>query len=538
MRLKALLVDDEVHILNNLSKVLPWEDLGFEIIGLAKNGVDALEAATLHHPDLILCDIRMPVMDGLTLIQRVREQGLTGEILLLTGYQEFEYARTAIRYGVRDYICKPINYFELEDTVRKLAKQIIEKKKQKNKEQLLSRVASLANENILIHSLLGQEAVKEDELWQDEEGAVHPDSYAVLLLDMDGYAHESISWPAPERKAWNLEIKLKLKELFLPLLRDYTVLQVREGEWCIIFDTVVNQPVAMEALSLVHENLQAIVKDKPHMLIRMCLGQAPHSLSEISAVYQRMQQILILNPSQGWFTDISNVSEDLFEPVPGGDLGVVDAQWHWVEQFGSGLRNGNYEAMTQMISDLKAYVARLNETSVGRAEKLLYYLLIHLLREMREMQMLPGEQEEAVWLRLQESLSVKELISLIVSLIERYKDSLSTKKSSEVLMMSAQNYIQQNLGSDFGIEDISDFLGISCSYFCLLFKNHFGETFVEYLTRQRIETAKYMLSGSEKSITQIGAEVGYQERRYFTKVFQKYTGMTPSEYRLKDSPAS
>ena len=79
--------------------------------------------------------------------------------------------------------------------------------------------------------------------------------------------------------------------------------------------------------------------------------------------------------------------------------------------------------------------------------------------------MLPGEQEEAVWLRLQESLSVKELISLIVSLIERYKDSLSTKKSSEVLMMSAQNYIQQNLGSDFGIEDISDFLGISCSYF-------------------------------------------------------------------------
>jgi len=105
-------------------------------------------------------------------------------------------------------------------------------------------------------------------------------------------------------------------------------------------------------------------------------------------------------------------------------------------------------------------------------------------------------------------------------------------------MMSAQNYIQQNLGSDFGIEDISDFLGISCSYFCLLFKNHFGETFVEYLTRQRIETAKYMLSGSEKSITQIGAEVGYQERRYFTKVFQKYTGMTPSEYRLKDSPAS
>lgn len=538
MRLKALLVDDEVHILNNLSKVLPWEDLGFEIVGLAKNGVDALEAAITHQPDLILSDIRMPVMDGLTLIQKVREEGLTGEILLLTGYQEFEYARTAIRYGVRDYICKPINYYELEDTVRKLAKQIIEKKKQKNKEQLLNRMANLANENNLLHSLLGQETAKEDILWQDEEESDHPHSYAVLLLDMDGYAHESISWPFPERKAWNLDIKQKLKELFLPLLRDFTVLQVREGEWCVVYDTVINPQLTQDELSLVYESLQTLVADKLHMHIRMCLEQEPLTLAEMSAVYQRMQQILILDPPQGWFTDVQSVTSDLLKPIPGEDLGAVDAQWHWIEQFGSGLRNGNYEAMTQMIGELKAYVGRLNETSVGRSEKLLYYLLIHLLREMREMQMLPGEQEEAVWLRLQESLSVKELISLIVSMIERFKDSLSTKKSSEVLMMSAQNFIQQNLGADFGIEEISDFLGISCSYFCLLFKNHFGETFVEYLTRQRIETAKFMLSGSEKSITQIGAEVGYQERRYFTKVFQKYTGMTPSEYRLKDSPAS
>ncbi|MCH1641270.1 AraC family transcriptional regulator [Paenibacillus timonensis] len=104
--------------------------------------------------------------------------------------------------------------------------------------------------------------------------------------------------------------------------------------------------------------------------------------------------------------------------------------------------------------------------------------------------------------------------------------------------MSAQNYIQNHLGHDFGIEDIADYLGISSSYFCLLFKNHFGETFVEYLTKQRMEMAKCLLRSSERSIAQIGTSIGYQERRYFTKVFQKYTGMTPSDFRQKESNVS
>ncbi|MFS0839792.1 helix-turn-helix transcriptional regulator [Paenibacillus sp. 1P03SA] len=98
-------------------------------------------------------------------------------------------------------------------------------------------------------------------------------------------------------------------------------------------------------------------------------------------------------------------------------------------------------------------------------------------------------------------------------------------------MVNAKEYIAKNLSNDFGVEEIADHLGISCSYFSLLFKQHFGETFLENLTRQRIELAKSLLRMSDKSITQIGKQVGYAERRYFTRVFYKFTGMTPSEYR-------
>lgn len=252
--IKVLLVDDEAPILNNLNQVIPWERLGMQVVGLARSGMEALELSEKHEPELILCDIRMPVMDGLTFITRWRENGGESEIFLLTGYQEFEYAREAIKLRVKDYISKPIHYGELEERIREAGEEIRTKK----------------------------------------------------------------------------------------------------------------------------------VKDK-------------------------------------YFS--------------------------------------------------------------------------------------------------------------VVSLVEEGPEPDQGKRSPEQLMKSARDYINTHLGADLGIEELSDYLGISSSYFCLQFKNHVGLTFVEYLTKQRMEAAKFMLLNSDRSIAQIGAFLGYHERRYFTKVFQKAAGMTPSEYR-------
>ncbi|MBM6995640.1 response regulator [Paenibacillus sp. DXFW5] len=535
MRLKALLVDDEIHILTNLSKVLPWEDMGFDSVLLAKNGKEALELASIHRPDLILSDIRMPVMDGIQLLQELREREIPCEILLLTGYQEFEYARTAIRYGVKDYICKPINYFELEETVRGVAKQIREKRKTQNKEQRLNQVVDLANENFLLHSLLGQETDGEGLLWDDEDVGVEQRRYAMLLLDLEGYSHRSIVWTLHERKAWNLHIKHALKDIFGVVLSDLVVLQIREGEWCLVFPaTESDRSYGEDTLMPGFERIRQLIHSKEELPVRICMTAQPHRLQELSVLYHQLQHRLILGSAQEGFVraDTAPADEDRSRKD------AMELQWGWIEQLGTGLRNGSQEVLDRIAGELKSYFGRLDEQRAGAAEKLMHYLLIHLLREMRELQMLPREQEEALWQRLREPMSLKELLSLIVSLLEQSRSCLSAKKSTELLMMSAQNYIQNHLGRDFGIEDIADYLGISSSYFCLLFKNHFGETFVEYLTKQRMEMAKCLLRSSERSIAQIGTSIGYQERRYFTKVFQKYTGMTPSDFRQKESNVS
>ncbi|MCM3698325.1 response regulator [Paenibacillus macerans] len=539
MRLKALLVDDEIHILSNLSKILPWGDMGFEIVGLARNGKDALEAAAMHRPDLILSDIRMPVMDGITLLQKVRELNFPCEILLLTGYQEFEYAKTAIRYGVKDYICKPIHYAELEETVGRLAGEIREKRKTLGMEKRLDQAKDLAAENFLLHSLLGQET-ENGVLWDDEEGSAEERRYAVLLVDFEGYSHHSLPWSAHERKAWNLQTKHAIQEIFGGVFpAGATVLQIREGEWCLVAPGKPDSPpITKQALLPGIERLRQRLREEGEdgLAVRFCLELRPQAAQELAAAYYRLQQMLILNGPEEWFLEAGEGrTEDFREIWPAEDSRM---HWRWIEQLGGGLRNGNPEALEQAVAELKQYIGYMDEHRAYAAVKLLHYLLIHLLREMRELQMLPGEQEEALWHRLQRSLSLKDLLSLIVSLIGQSKSRLSSKKTSELLMMTAENYIQQHLGDDFGIEELADHLGISTSYFCLLFKNHFGETFVEYLTKQRIELAKCLLRESGRSIAQIGSEIGYQERRYFTKVFQKHTGMTPSDYRLKETDAS
>ncbi|MNI35440.1 HTH-type transcriptional regulator YesS [compost metagenome] len=119
------------------------------------------------------------------------------------------------------------------------------------------------------------------------------------------------------------------------------------------------------------------------------------------------------------------------------------------------------------------------------------------------------------------------------ALVEQGHETNQKKKNSDILMESAKTYIRLHFSTDFGIDEIAESLGISSSYFSLLFKQHFGETFVEYVTKHRMEHAKSLLLMSDKSITDIGKSVGFAERRYFTKVFQKFTGEIPSEYRDK-----
>lgn len=535
MNVKAILVDDEVNILKNLKVVIPWTEMNVDVVGTAKNGQEALELVKEELPDLILCDIRMPVMDGMEFIGELRKQGFDSEVLMLTGYQEFEYARVALQNGVRDYILKPINYEELETTIRNVVEIIRSRKLEKTMaERRWGRVISLAYEKMMFDIIMGFSSGNSGYFMIDEEYQVDQLVYAVLLVDLDGYAQRTVSWSDNERKLWNFAVRNVLQEAITDDWLKYAVLQTREGEWCVLlqFDKSRYHAAKTEVEGWA-TTIQQVVKQHVKMTVSLAWDAGPVMMNDLAKTYKRLQRVLVQHPDVEQIVKVDASLKDR-------QVAMV-SEWQLVEDILSGMKQNDKLKIEQGLQSLHSSLQQMAEQSIVRAEQFLHYMVIHLLREMRELELLTKEEEEHVWSKLQYALSIKELLAVITALLNQTKEHAMNKKSSEMLMISAKDYIQRNLGSDIGIDEIADYLGISCSYFSLLFKNNFGETFVEYVTKQRMEIAKSMLSVTDKSISQIGSLVGYVERRYFSKVFQKYTGMTPSEYRerevnVQDSP--
>ncbi|WP_409341573.1 response regulator [Paenibacillus sp. MBLB4367] len=529
--LKALLVDDEINILRNLQKVIPWEEIGFEIVGLAGNGVKALEMAEAHQPDLVLSDIRMPVMDGITFVQKLRELNGECECVMLTGYQDFEYARSVMRFGVKEYMLKPIDYEELEQVVRKTAAAIRTKRQEaKSEARKWGSVVSLAYEKILYDFLMDYTSVAAHPLLAAEELQLEELEYALLLVDLDRYSQLSVGWSEKERKLWNFAIRNVLQEALEDEKKKYAVLQMREGEWCLLIEHPASDAAfgGGQALRWAEQVREAV---KQNVKLGVCVGINPRLVAagQLSAAYKSVQRAVSLAPGEG----LLMAADD--------ELGVskepVDFLWNLVERMVSGLKQCDRSHTEEALQKLNQHLKTIPDASLLRVQQILHFLVLHLLREMREMDVLSQAEEESIWGKLGRCVGSKDLLVVMNELINQCLQVVVGKKSSVVLMISAKDYIDKRLSADLGIEEVADYLGISSSYFSLLFKQHYGITFVEYVTKLRMETAKSLLVMSDRSVAQIGEAVGYLERRYFTKVFQKYTGMTPSEYRESKKPA-
>ncbi|MCY7487442.1 response regulator [Paenibacillus alvei] len=525
MSVKALLIDDEVPILNNLKLVIPWDEMNVELVGTARNGVEGLEMVQLHEPDIILCDIRMPVMDGMDFLRGIRKMGCEAEVMMLTGYQEFEYARIAMQHGVRDYVLKPINYDELELTVKKLADLVRARQLEKKlTERRWGRMISLAYEKMMFDVLMGFSNGALTAFMVDEEQPIEKLAYSLLLVDLDGYAQRSASWSDNERKLWNFAVRNVLQDAIVDDWNKYAVLQMREGEWCVLLQCYRDQyevtSVDMERWA---QEIQQAVHSHVKLTVSLAWDNGPIPLMSLAHTYKRLQRTLILHTADEQLVSVDEGSV--------ARQAASVSQWQLVEDIVAGMKQNDRSKVDDGMHALQSSLMYMSEQSIVRAETFLHYVIIHLIREMREWELVTPQEEEAMWNKLEHMMSVKDLMCAIMELVDHTKEHAMNKKSSELLMISAKDYIHRNLGSDIGVEEMADYLGISCSYFSLLFKNHFEETFVEYVTRQRMELAMSLLRTTDKSITQIGALVGYSERRYFSKVFQKYTGKKPTEYR-------
>jgi two-component system response regulator YesN len=525
MKLKAILVDDEVNILKNLQAVVPWDNLDIELVGTARNGQLALELARALRPQLILCDIRMPIMDGIEFLGALREFDTDAEVIMMTGYQDFSYVRSVIRYEVKDYILKPIDYDELANTIKRLADGIRERSaEQHSMEQEWKQVFYLAYEKMLYDRIVDLGGSQARQLLKLNEMDGEHLAFAMMLVDVADYSKKERAWDDKERKLWNFAIHNILQENLLAFKVPHSVLQVRSGEWCVLIERMAPDLFNREQSLVWAEKLRYAVQSYLKLSIRVALHPAEVVLEQLARTYKSLQRALNLLPSNAG-NEIIIAEKFRATAEPSEQL------WDRIEEMVIGLKRCDRLRTEAALKALNDSFQILPVTSFERVAPIVHYLCIHLLREMRAMEVITREEESAIWRQIDQHPGIRETLTIINRLVDQSIESVMKKKTSDVLMLSARDYIERNLSAELSIDMLADYLGISGSYFSLLFKQHIGETFVEYVTKQRMEMAKSLLALSDKSVTQVGLLVGYAERRYFTKVFSKYTGMLPSEFR-------
>lgn len=519
-RYRVILVDDEPRIIRSLKVAIPWEDMSLQIAGEAGNGEGALALIKDTRPQIIISDIRMPGMDGISLMKEVLHDDSQPLFIFISGYGEFEYAREALREGAFDYLLKPIDHEELATTVTRAVEVL---RKQEDNDKLLHSVqvlSMLARERMLTELIEGNCSPLQHMQWLEHSEL--DQGYYMAVVQLDQYIKLVGQWSMEERRLWLFAVRNILEEWSMHS-GGLTVFPFRNGEWVLLF------PASMrEQQERLGREVISLIKDNTKLSASIGFSQSAAGMNRLAELYE-------------------SASGALYQRFYAGPEGVyfdLDSEARKTREFKypkyleaamlESIRTLDAGKMQKHLDQLKDY---LEHHSISRdtAERMIAQLIVVLYRQFEHWNILKESALQQLFRELDASATLKDVMSVLQAHVTRWLEECSPgyqqKENAVSLIGKALTYISEHYHYDLSMEEAAETAGLSISHFCVLFKQVTGFTFLEYVTNCRVEKAKILLHSTSIKVYQIAGLVGYQDPKYFTQVFKKVTGQTPSEYR-------
>ncbi|MFS0726940.1 response regulator [Paenibacillus sp. 1P07SE] len=524
----ALLVDDEPIILRSLEAAVPWEELGVSIVGKARNGEEALQLYHQHKPDIIISDIRMPSIDGIALMSEVRSCDARLIFIVISGYGDFEYARRAIREGASDYLLKPIDHEELTHIIRKsVVKLEAERRAREESDQLLHSVQALsllARERLLAELTEGNSRPLQHLKWLEMSLLEQP--YLMAIVQLDRFASVNKQWTPDEKRLWMFAVRNILEE-WSAQNEGLAMFPFHSGEWILLFPAEMDRRKESLGGEIVRH-----IATYAKLACSVGFSRPVRGLDQLNAAYRSAQSALY----QRFFAGQQTVFADRPDTSP--ETGRPE-QWpypRWIEEeLMQAIRSLDLFRLLGLLDQLQL---ELEGGGMSRESLLRFMTEIAIVshREFGQLQLASELPIDGLLQQMEEAVTLEMAIAALKEAYRHWTElqlGARDQQDGAALIGKAQRYIDNHYRNDLGIDEVSDFVGLSTSHFCALFKQVAGLTFLEYLTRCRIDKARYILEHTEVKVYQLAPLVGYQDPRYFTQVFKKITGMTPSEYRTQ-----
>ncbi|REJ15571.1 MAG: DNA-binding response regulator [Paenibacillaceae bacterium] len=511
---KVLLVDDEVFARTGLRGLIPWNSLGFEIVAEAENGEEALQMIRDEQPDLVVTDIRMPVLDGLELIRTVKEQEIGNpKFIIISGYNDFKYAQQAVRFGVEDFILKPIDEAELEDTLKRVAESL-------KRDQLLEAGHPALHLSLLESLLTG----RLDKPYIPGAAAAlglpagRELCYIIAEVNDVGAEADTESADAGHWKAELIRAAAALTGGREPLLHEH-------GEWTAGLLLPLGE--SLQSWEAAAEKLRQAVRLRGGVL-RLYVGKPAGTPEQIHRSYRSAKQtmdykyaldgqaVLSGKDTEGLALVRTELPSDLF-----------DRLLHAMEE-----RDANAaEAVLDEIFDTFRS-SRFAPDAVAAS-------IARLIRAVnRTVQAMDGDEQAlagctalAGWQEKPRTLQgLKRLAAAFVEEASDYMAELRKEKAKGSIHKIKQ-HIERHFRENISLKVIAQQYYMNPVYLGQLFKKTYGVYFNDFLLDLRIQEAKRLLRQTDMRIYEIAAEVGFSNPEYFAAQFEKVVSMTPKEYR-------
>lgn len=525
----VLLVDDEEEVIQAIMKKLDWEQLGFSVAGYACNGVKAFEMVEEYQPDVVVTDIRMPYMNGMELSHRIKTQYPDTKILIFTGFDEFEYAKEAVHLEVEEYILKPVNSQELSRVFEHLKSKLDLEISEKRNVEILQKyyLESLPLLQANFYSMLMEGRILEEEL---------PKYLADYQLSFQGpffcclVVHTSIS-QMPEgmtplllttsvRKQVEEHLGAKWQTKAFPYLENIVLIAQLNSESRIIELT---------------DDCDRFCKYARHIIgavVTIGIGQVCRSAAGLSGSYSTARTAVSYRVIYGVSRAINmeeNVPQEISKPGQ-----TDDARLSYLFKM---IRLGSEEDITEAVSGYLHQTAFLD-----RSLKQYHVDIMELISALYRFAVNQEIGTEAFpenlkilyarLLDMDEASLQKWLTDISLSFHKELLDARN--QSTRSFVSKAKEYVHNNYTDEaLSLDGVCQVLGVSNSYFSTVFKKKTGKSFIGYLTDYRMDQAARLLIETNDKSYMVAKQVGYTDPNYFSYVFKRRFGVSPSRYRTE-----
>ena len=541
--LKIFLAEDEVVVRETIKRMIPWEELGFELVGEAADGEMALPLLIRQQPDLLITDIKMPFMDGLTLARLAKKEIPGLKVVILSGYDDFNYAKQAIGIGVEDYLLKPITKNALIERLSEIRSRYEHEKTQKEYYEKFQREMQAYEKNSsrdFFEALVGG-SMDMMEVYKRAEKLgldIVAEAYNVLIFTMN--CDEDFSGQRDEYSSWEAE-SLELLENFF----------AGHSSAMLFRSNIFSYGVLLKGQrETIEENTRACVDEIRKILSRqdgrrewfLAVGQSVERLSQIQKSYHTASRAF----SQRYLYDENILYYDEMETMehPGGQAETEDNAYLQkvdvntlnpaiLQKF---LSNGLQEETENFVKDyFYAIGQEPMESLVFRNYVILNvrFSVISFIKglgcDTNEMESADTEEVLAESGKNMESAIAyaKKMISQAIEI----RDQNSGNKNRSILKTAVDFIDSHYMDEEISLNTVANVANVSSNHFSALFSQNMGQTFIEYLTSLRMNKAKELLRCTGMRSSEIAGEIGYKDAHYFSYLFKKTQGMTPSDYR-------